>query len=185
MSLLHGFFPCRKPIRLTIILYQDVWGMGSDSCTPGRRWCHTDRKLLAYKMTDVWLFLIPNSDAKRPFFMPFLLTQCTTVSYKRVLTLIFKYYFSVLPPHCVFTWCFSLSLFFYNSESYQSAGTEEEAPNLNRRRGAIKQAKIHFIKNHEFIATFFRQPTFCSVCRDFVWWGCVCGCLCVRDAVNV
>uniref|UniRef100_A0A673JD05 Protein kinase C n=1 Tax=Sinocyclocheilus rhinocerous TaxID=307959 RepID=A0A673JD05_9TELE len=47
--------------------------------------------------------------------------------------------------------------------------SEEEAPTLNRRRGAIKQAKIHFIKNHEFIATFFRQPTFCSVCRDFVW----------------
>ncbi|KAM5231101.1 protein kinase C delta type isoform 6-T10 [Hipposideros larvatus] len=37
------------------------------------------------------------------------------------------------------------------------------------RRGAIKQAKIHYIKNHEFIATFFRQPTFCSVCKDFVW----------------
>uniref|UniRef100_A0A3P9P8Z0 Protein kinase C n=1 Tax=Poecilia reticulata TaxID=8081 RepID=A0A3P9P8Z0_POERE len=46
---------------------------------------------------------------------------------------------------------------------------DEEAPTLNRRRGAIKQAKIHFIKNHEFIATFFRQPTFCSVCREFVW----------------
>uniref|UniRef100_A0A8C6LZZ5 Protein kinase C n=1 Tax=Nothobranchius furzeri TaxID=105023 RepID=A0A8C6LZZ5_NOTFU len=46
---------------------------------------------------------------------------------------------------------------------------EEEVPTINRRRGAIKQAKIHFIKNHEFIATFFRQPTFCSVCREFVW----------------
>uniref|UniRef100_A0A8C6UJ60 Protein kinase C n=1 Tax=Neogobius melanostomus TaxID=47308 RepID=A0A8C6UJ60_9GOBI len=46
---------------------------------------------------------------------------------------------------------------------------EEEAPTITRRRGAIKQAKIHFIKNHEFIATFFRQPTFCSVCREFVW----------------
>uniref|UniRef100_A0AAR2L2M7 Protein kinase C n=1 Tax=Pygocentrus nattereri TaxID=42514 RepID=A0AAR2L2M7_PYGNA len=53
-------------------------------------------------------------------------------------------------------------------ESRQSV-MEKEAPTLNRRRGAIKQAKIHFIKNHEFIATFFRQPTFCSVCRDFVW----------------
>lgn len=41
-------------------------------------------------------------------------------------------------------------------------------PTMNR-RGAIKQAKIHYIKNHEFIATFFGQPTFCSVCRDFVW----------------
>ncbi|XP_015240954.1 PREDICTED: protein kinase C delta type-like isoform X1 [Cyprinodon variegatus] len=40
---------------------------------------------------------------------------------------------------------------------------------LNRRRGAVKQPKIHVVKNHEFIATFFRQPTFCSVCRDFVW----------------
>uniref|UniRef100_A0A3Q3XSF7 Protein kinase C n=1 Tax=Mola mola TaxID=94237 RepID=A0A3Q3XSF7_MOLML len=55
-----------------------------------------------------------------------------------------------------------------DTESKQAL-KEEEAPTLNRRRGAIKQAKIHFIKNHEFIATFFRQPTFCSVCREFVW----------------
>ncbi|MED6256707.1 hypothetical protein ATANTOWER_006160 [Ataeniobius toweri] len=40
---------------------------------------------------------------------------------------------------------------------------------LNKRRGAVKQPKIHAIKNHEFIATFFHQPTFCSVCKDFVW----------------
>ncbi|XP_031218917.1 protein kinase C delta type isoform X5 [Mastomys coucha] len=48
--------------------------------------------------------------------------------------------------------------------------SEEEAkfPTMNR-RGAIKQAKIHYIKNHEFIATFFGQPTFCSVCKEFVW----------------
>uniref|UniRef100_A0A3B4TWQ5 Protein kinase C n=1 Tax=Seriola dumerili TaxID=41447 RepID=A0A3B4TWQ5_SERDU len=57
----------------------------------------------------------------------------------------------------------------YFLEGSKQAAKEEEAPTLNRRRGAIKQAKIHFIKNHEFIATFFRQPTFCSVCREFVW----------------
>ncbi|KAJ3602723.1 hypothetical protein NHX12_030472 [Muraenolepis orangiensis] len=51
----------------------------------------------------------------------------------------------------------------------KQTGKDEEVPTINRRRGAIKQAKIHFIKNHEFIATFFRQPTFCSVCREFVW----------------
>uniref|UniRef100_A0A8C1QRK1 Protein kinase C n=2 Tax=Cyprinus carpio TaxID=7962 RepID=A0A8C1QRK1_CYPCA len=65
----------------------------------------------------------------------------------------------------------SVQLFLEDSDTdcRQSVVLEEEAPTLNRRRGAIKQAKIHFIKNHEFIATFFRQPTFCSVCRDFVW----------------
>ncbi|KAJ8370548.1 hypothetical protein SKAU_G00105760 [Synaphobranchus kaupii] len=56
-----------------------------------------------------------------------------------------------------------------DTECKQSMKEEDGALTLNRRRGAIKQAKIHFIKNHEFIATFFRQPTFCSVCREFVW----------------
>ncbi|RXM35641.1 hypothetical protein EOD39_3985 [Acipenser ruthenus] len=40
---------------------------------------------------------------------------------------------------------------------------------LQQRRGAIKQAKVHKIRCHEFIATFFPQPTFCSVCHEFVW----------------
>ncbi|XP_063782877.1 protein kinase C theta type isoform X2 [Pseudophryne corroboree] len=40
---------------------------------------------------------------------------------------------------------------------------------LHQRRGAIKQAKVHNVKCHEFIATFFPQPTFCSVCHEFVW----------------
>ncbi|KAF6731759.1 Protein kinase C delta type [Oryzias melastigma] len=40
---------------------------------------------------------------------------------------------------------------------------------LNRRRGAVKQPKVHVVKNHEFIATFFNQPTFCSICKEFVW----------------
>ncbi|CAJ1051418.1 protein kinase C delta type-like [Xyrichtys novacula] len=46
---------------------------------------------------------------------------------------------------------------------------EDGAMTLNRRRGAFKQPKVHVIKNHEFIATFFGQPTFCSVCREFLW----------------
>uniref|UniRef100_A0A669D1N7 Protein kinase C n=1 Tax=Oreochromis niloticus TaxID=8128 RepID=A0A669D1N7_ORENI len=37
------------------------------------------------------------------------------------------------------------------------------------RRGAVKQPKVLVIKNHEFTSTFFHQPTFCSVCRDFLW----------------
>uniref|UniRef100_A0A3P9KP32 Protein kinase C n=1 Tax=Oryzias latipes TaxID=8090 RepID=A0A3P9KP32_ORYLA len=51
----------------------------------------------------------------------------------------------------------------------QSVKPEEETYTLPRRRGAVRQPKIHIIKNHEFIATFFNQPTFCSVCKEFVW----------------
>uniref|UniRef100_A0A667YBM7 Protein kinase C n=1 Tax=Myripristis murdjan TaxID=586833 RepID=A0A667YBM7_9TELE len=46
---------------------------------------------------------------------------------------------------------------------------KEGLTTLNRRRGAFKQPKVHFIRNHEFTATFFGQPTFCSVCREFLW----------------
>uniref|UniRef100_A0A803YFG2 Protein kinase C n=1 Tax=Meleagris gallopavo TaxID=9103 RepID=A0A803YFG2_MELGA len=59
--------------------------------------------------------------------------------------------------------CLLLSL-----DCRQSMREEEGTVTINR-RGAIKQAKIHYIKNHEFIATFFGQPTFCSVCKEFVW----------------
>ncbi|XP_059965046.1 protein kinase C delta type isoform X1 [Mesoplodon densirostris] len=64
----------------------------------------------------------------------------------------------------------SVQYFLEDIDCKQSMRSEDGAkfPTMNR-RGAIKQAKIHYIKNHEFIATFFGQPTFCSVCRDFVW----------------
>ncbi|XP_053456847.1 protein kinase C delta type isoform X2 [Nycticebus coucang] len=64
----------------------------------------------------------------------------------------------------------SVQYFLEDGDCKQSMRSEDEAkfPTMNR-RGAIKQAKIHYIKNHEFIATFFGQPTFCSVCKEFVW----------------
>ncbi|XP_029006403.1 protein kinase C delta type-like isoform X2 [Betta splendens] len=55
------------------------------------------------------------------------------------------------------------------SKPSMKVSLEDGATTLNRRRGAVKQPRVHVIKNHEFIATFFGQPTFCSVCRDFVW----------------
>lgn len=39
---------------------------------------------------------------------------------------------------------------------------------FNRRRVAMRR-KIHQIYGHKFMATYFRQPTFCSICRDFIW----------------
>ncbi|XP_053325342.1 protein kinase C delta type [Spea bombifrons] len=63
----------------------------------------------------------------------------------------------------------SVQYFLEDSDCKQSVRDDEGLVTINRRRGAIKQAKIHYVKNHEFIAIFFNQPTFCSVCKDFVW----------------
>uniref|UniRef100_A0A8C9Z5R1 Protein kinase C n=1 Tax=Sander lucioperca TaxID=283035 RepID=A0A8C9Z5R1_SANLU len=52
---------------------------------------------------------------------------------------------------------------------YLEKSGEEGLFALHQRRGAIKQAKVHIVKCHEFSATFFPQPTFCSVCKEFVW----------------
>ncbi|CAG5121340.1 unnamed protein product, partial [Candidula unifasciata] len=37
------------------------------------------------------------------------------------------------------------------------------------RRGAMKQQKVHEVKGHHFIAKFFRSPTYCSFCTEFLW----------------
>ncbi|XP_071379209.1 protein kinase C theta type isoform X2 [Centroberyx affinis] len=64
---------------------------------------------------------------------------------------------------------------YYLEKSGQSEGDMEPEREreglfaLHQRRGAIKQAKVHVVKCHEFSATFFPQPTFCSVCKEFVW----------------
>uniref|UniRef100_A0A671VAT0 Protein kinase C n=1 Tax=Sparus aurata TaxID=8175 RepID=A0A671VAT0_SPAAU len=63
----------------------------------------------------------------------------------------------------------AVQFFLEDSDAGKINGREEIITTLNRRRGAFKQPKVHCIKNHEFTATFFGQPTFCSVCREFLW----------------
>ncbi|XP_060801179.1 putative protein kinase C delta type homolog isoform X4 [Amyelois transitella] len=71
---------------------------------------------------------------------------------------------SHLPPTNAFNWLPGAGC-----GEAEGAVRRSRGKGITQRRGAIKHHKVHEVNGHQFIAKFFRQPTFCAFCKEFLW----------------